>query len=235
MTGDIPAATLCLTFGNRPELLRQTLASLAPFDHFTALLGVNDFGDEASTAVFREFCPGGVLVKSPAKRLQHVAIDAMYARVTTPLIMHCEDDWVFNSGDPVRPAYEILRSNDRLSVVGFVEIENYEHWDRHKTADLEYVTAKPEYAYGYMLQPSLLWRSTWEMHGPYARFTSEGRIARHFQKQGYQVAYLTPGLCRHIGESHSVANVRGWQRMRRNVLTRFLKWGYAARAVLNMR
>lgn len=226
----LPAVTFCLTFGSRPDLLRQTLASLAPFDRFAAVLGVNDFGDDASTSVFHEFCPQGILVQSPAKRLQHVAIDAMYARVSTPLIMHCEDDWRFEPGDPVLPAFEVLRSNDRLSVVGFVEVDNYAHWDRHTAGDVGFVTAKPEYAYGYMLQPSLLWKKTWQQHGPFARFTSEGKIARHFQAAGYRVAYLAPGLCRHIGSDQSVANVRGWQRMRRNVLTRYLKWRYALKA-----
>jgi glycosyltransferase involved in cell wall biosynthesis len=219
----MPPVTLCITTGNRPALLKRTLESLLPFNRFDAVLAVNDFGDEETNEVFHDLCPDGLLVRSPAKRLQHVAIDAMYSRVTTPLIMHCEDDWLFAPGDVLSPAFKALESDSRISAVAFPEIRGSEESFVHDSRGYWVPGAHAERTFAYTLQPALLWRSTWETFGPFAQFTSEGKIKRAFYKDGRFAAYIDPGLCSHIGYD-SVAHVSGWNRVRRNVLTRYYKY-----------
>ena len=88
--------TLCLTIGRRPELLRQTLESL--FDQspsFAHVIAINDFGDAPTNAVFKAMCPMGELVDLGRQVGHHAAVDAMYQRIQTPYVFHCEDDWLF--------------------------------------------------------------------------------------------------------------------------------------------
>lgn len=216
--------TLCLTFGRRPALLRETLQSLLPFNSFDEILGVNDFGDAESSAIFRELCPGATLVRSPAKRLQHVAIDAMYSRVKTPLIMHCEDDWLFDPTDVVTDAAKILDHDPGVSVVSLVKKRCAPGTVTRYADGISYwfPIARRKSRFGsYTFNPSLVRRSTWAEHGPYSRYTSEGMLSEHFKAHGLSTAHLANGFCSHIGHSDSVAHVSGWQRLRRNILTRY--------------
>jgi hypothetical protein len=45
-------ATLYLTIGRRPELLRQTHTSLLGVDHFAKVIGINDFRDQETNDMF---------------------------------------------------------------------------------------------------------------------------------------------------------------------------------------
>lgn len=84
--------TLCLTIGMRPELLRQTLQSLLNRLTFSHIIAINDFRDEATNRVFRGLCPQGQLISLKKQLGHHAAVDYMYQQVTTPYVMHCEDD-----------------------------------------------------------------------------------------------------------------------------------------------
>src|SRR5690606_30234712 len=69
--------TMCLTIGRRPDLLRQTLETLRGLPPLP-VIAINDFRDEETNAVFREFYPEGLLL-DPGRHLgHHGAVDAMY-------------------------------------------------------------------------------------------------------------------------------------------------------------
>ena len=72
VTSDI---TLCITMGRRPELLKQTLESLFQFYTFENVIAVNDFGDEATSQVFKEICPHGQLLHLEQQQGHHQAVN----------------------------------------------------------------------------------------------------------------------------------------------------------------
>ena len=51
--------TICITMGLRPDVLQQTLESLGPELRKLPIIGINDFGDAETSAVFDRLCPHG--------------------------------------------------------------------------------------------------------------------------------------------------------------------------------
>lgn len=208
--------THCLTIGRRPDLLRQTLASLGPLRDLPTL-AINDFGDEASTAVLRECCPQGRMT-GPGHHLgHHPAVDAMYAEVRTPYIFHDEDDWHFSRTDFLGAALRLLEAEPAISVVCLRATLDMplDPADRAKIvtearAGIRYerLDALHPQWHGFTFNPHLVRRTMWEELGGYARFAKERHLSRHLRAQGRHVAFLLPEACRHIGEGRSTV----WQK-----------------------
>lgn len=213
MTDDI---TLCLTMGKRPKQLTQTLDSLFSFTQFKHVLAVNDFGDAPTNEAFFAACPHGRIID--AKLIgHHPAVDAMYAKVTTPYIFHCEDDWQFFAKPNLDNARKILE-NDDVSVVcmraldDFLKAEDMQNIAQNNTvARLTHLHAQ---WYGFTFNPHLSKTALWQHYGPYAKFKKERHISRHMRKDDKYAAYAD-GVCRHIG-FESVANATPksfWQKI----------------------
>ena len=91
--------TICITMGLRPDVLQQTLESLGPELRKLPIIGINDFGDAETSAVFDRLCPHGQRIDLGKQVGHHPAVDAMYAKVRTPYVFHMEDDWEFPRHD----------------------------------------------------------------------------------------------------------------------------------------
>lgn len=206
--------THCLTIGARPDLLDRSLASLTPDLRALPTLAVNDFGDAASSAVLLRHCPNGRIV-GPGHHLgHHPAIDAMYAEVTTPLIWHDEDDWLYERHGFLDPARRLLDLDPTLASVCFRAVADFTWFtpaDRarirhHERDGIRYATLDGLHRqwHGWTFNPHLARRSLWEGLGGFARFEKERHVSRHLRGQGLVVAFLEPGFCRHIGDEQSL-------------------------------
>lgn len=206
--------THCLTIGRRPALLAQTLASLPPEIAALPTLAVNDFGDAETSAVFRAAMPVGRIV-GPGHHLgHHGAVDAMYTEVTTPFVLHGEDDWAFTRGGVLAPALQLLR-DPAISVVCLRDLDDIplpeadrarivtETRDGIRFARLDGL--HPQW-HGFTFNPHLARLSLWQGLGGFSSFAKERHISRHLRAKGQYVAFLCPGACHHIGEDASVAH-----------------------------
>ena len=218
--------TLCLTIGNRPQELRQTLQSLLAHWQPDHIIAVNDFRDEPTNAVFRELCPQGELVLLPEHAGHHRAADAMYARVRTPYVLHAEDDWRFDRAPDLPLAMRLL-DDPAVSIVCFRAVDDVLHGKSRRHQPRPWPLPGGDAArlghlhadwHGFTFNPHLARLDLWRSLGGFAGFASEQAISRALRAQGREVAYLPQGGCRHIGEGVSVSksnDVPALKRLRR--------------------
>lgn len=118
---------LCITIGRRPELLRQTLESLLGRAEFKQIIAINDFRDEETNEVFRNLCPSGTLISLTEQLGHHRAVDAMYAKVKTPYVLHCEDDWLFDQDLRIAESIQLLNALPDVSMVCLRKYADFGH------------------------------------------------------------------------------------------------------------
>jgi hypothetical protein len=209
----LPPITLCLTIGNRPQELRQTLLSLQAHASFENIIAVNDFRDEPSNAVFRELCPTGTLVLLDERVGHHRAADAMYQHIQTPYVFHCEDDWFFDTAPDFSAAIKFLE-DPHTSVVCFRKaldvlrdkpsgLKPSTHLFQ-ETPGLRLDHLHPQW-HGFTFNPHLSKLALWEKLGGFTRFASEKEISASFRADKRFVVFTEPGSCRHIGDGVSVS------------------------------
>lgn len=206
---------LCLTIGRRPELLRQTLQSLLGRAEFKQIIAINDFRDEATNEVFRNLCPSGTLISLPEQLGHHRAVDAMYAKVQTPYILHCEDDWLFDQDLKIADSIQLLNTCPEISTVCLRKYADFGH-DAEVVAQtftqeingIAYRRLDQTHKqwHGYTFNPHIASIDLWKKTGSFAQFKKERHFSRALRKLGQYVAYLEPGACHHIGELDSVSN-----------------------------
>lgn len=220
--------TLCLTIGNRPVELDKTLASLLQVATFSHIIAINDFGDKESNEVFYRHCPHGILINLGKHVGHHAAVDAMYQRVSTTYIFHCEDDWLFTN-KPLFEEAKILLEAQNISQVCFRKIEDFPFYEEQKTIldlstyqEISYHRIDFLHAqwFGFTFNPSLFKRVLWQEAGSFSSFNKERHISKWQRKKRHFVAYIYPGSCHHIGDNFSVAHsnkktsiLKSWRRI----------------------
>ena len=200
--------TICITMGLRPDVLQQTLESLGPELRKLPIIGINDFGDAETSAVFDRLCPHGQRIDLGKQVGHHPAVDAMYAKVRTPYVFHMEDDWEFTRHDFLDDALRLLEAHPDVSSVCFRDTDNFFIEDAARAQIVKEDCAGVSYArmdalspkwYGYTFNPHLAPLSLWKEVGGFSGFKRESHISRHLRKQGKFTAFLKPGACQHIG------------------------------------
>ena len=210
-----PSVALCLTIGRRPILLRQTLESLLPIATFQQIIAVNDFGDAESNEVFKELCPSGILINLGVHMGHHRAVDAMYSKVETPFILHCEDDWLFVSKLELDDAIRLLQSTPTIGSVCLRKVSDFSFTENeakmtvfHEKSGVKYrrLDGMHDQWHGFTFNPHIISIDEWKKIGPYSNFKKERHISRKFRGFGKYVAYLEAGSCIHIGQEESISN-----------------------------
>ncbi|MCP2039945.1 glycosyltransferase involved in cell wall biosynthesis [Neisseria sp. HSC-16F19] len=207
--------TLCLTIGRRPELLRQTLDSLFAQDvRFDHIIAVNDFGDVPTSEVFKALCPDGELVDLGRQVGHHAAVDAMYRRIQTPYVFHCEDDWLFD-GDLMLDNAASLLTHPQINSVCLRRLPDFPFYEaeaekidvlQYQGVDYCRLDHLHEQWHRYTFNPHLAKLDLWQSSGGFSRFKKERHISRWQGEQNRFVAFMQPGACVHIGENLSVSN-----------------------------
>ena len=206
---------LCLTIGRRPELLRQTLESLLSRAEFKQIIAINDFRDEETNDVFRKCCPAGILICLPEQLGHHRAVDVMYAKVQTPYVLHCEDDWLFDHDLRIAESIQLLNALPEVSTVCLRDYADFGHdaavaaqtvAQEFKGISYRRLDRTHKQWHGYTFNPHIASIDLWKKIGLFAKFKKERHVSRSLRKLGRYVAYIEPGSCHHIGELDSVSN-----------------------------
>jgi hypothetical protein len=207
--------TLCLTIGRRPALLQQTLTSLLDLGDFAKVIAINDFRDRATNDMFMSLCPDGQLISLDKQLGHHGAVDFMYQHVTTPYVLHCEDDWFFDARLDIPRAMDLLKSNSKISQVCLRHISDFQFPDEIEQRLTSVNTTAASYFrldsthpqwHGYTFNPHIALLETWKTLGGFSQFKKERHISRQLREQGMFTAYIDPGSCVHIGDEQSVSN-----------------------------
>lgn len=206
---------LCLTIGRRPSLLRQTLGSLLYRANFKQIIAINDFRDQETNDVFKELCPTGILINLDKQIGHHRAVDLMYSKVSSPYILHCEDDWLFTSDLMLDESIKLLEVNKNIGSVCLRKIKDFNLNEENNSkkiiqqhGDIKFcrLDGTHEQWHGFTFNPHVTSLSQWKEFGPYSAFKKERHISRKLRSSGAFVAYLQPGSCVHIGIDESVSN-----------------------------
>ena len=206
--------TLCLTIGLRPDLLAQTLESLGRWHRFEHVMAINDFRDEATNQMFQRLCPHGQLICLDARVGHHKAVDAMYAQVQTPYVLHCEDDWGFDRAIDIDGAIDVLNTHAHFSQVCLRKLSDFGMTQadeakiprqQHGALTLARQDGLHPQWHGYTFNPHIAPLALWRSLGGFAGFNKERHISRTLRAQGRVTAYLEPGACAHLGDAQSVS------------------------------
>lgn len=229
------SVTLCLTIGKRPDLLKRTLESLLPRFEFEHVIAINDFRDAPTNEMFRSLCPNGQLISLDHQLGHHKAVDHMYGLITTPFVLHCEDDWIFDPSMNLGSAMDLLKSNPHISQVCLRKVTDFHLTEDDQKRVLECQdnglnyhrldSLHPQW-HGYTFNPHLARLELWTQLGGFAQFKKERHISRHLRSKGRFTAYMNPGCCEHIGELQSVSpsasKPTGWRLWRKKLKQLFM-------------
>lgn len=203
--------TTVLTSCGRWDFLVRSLDTFLAHHEPGRFLLVEDSADPAFARRIAERYPMIEVVLNQPRLGQHKAIDRVYAMVETPYIVHLEDDWVFTGAMDIADAERLLVEDEHVVSVCFTVFRRlkarqriFARTFRHGVHTYASLHRAHRAWHGYSFYPTLLRRSTWEKHGPYANFANERAISGHMKRAGLWVAYQLPGVGVHVGSGYSV-------------------------------
>jgi hypothetical protein len=197
--------TTVLTSCGRFDLLKQTVASF--LEHFAPdkiIIGEDsERGEDA--AAFANAFPIVDMRVNGSKIGQMRSIDALYATLNTPYVLHLEDDWKFIGGVDLQSIMDFLDVRPDISVVsiGYRFDRRFRRSARRTThAGIGYwvwdLDAHPKW-FSYSFNPSIGRVGLWKEFGPFAPFVTEEALSEFCKRQGMRIAMVIPSVAHHIG------------------------------------
>lgn len=208
-----PTVTVCITSCGRPDLLATTLASFRTYNKGGRYLISEDSTNEPLIAEMARTYPDIPVLSGPDRLGLMGSIDRLYGAVETPYIFHLEDDWEFDGPIDWDAAIALLEANDKVANVSmraFDEIKpKFQARSdklKHAGADFQLMrtNSHPEF-FGWSSNPGLIRKSLYEAYKPFGRMLHD-QMSGLIKKDGRTVAYLLPGVARHIGRGRNVVD-----------------------------
>jgi hypothetical protein len=153
------------------------------------------------------------------------SIDALYASVHTPHVLHLEDDWCFTGGADLTDACDFLEARTDISVVcigwrpearyaGKAQTQTFRGHD-YLVWDLDAHAKR----FSYTFNPSVARTALWRQIGPFAKFRNEEALSAFCKARGLRIAMLEHPIAYHLGErGHAYHQVQS--RQAKNLLSR---------------
>jgi hypothetical protein len=196
-----------LTSCGRFDLLGDTVSSFRRyFDVDRILISEDSENTQAATQFMRDFPVAEVRVNLP-KLGQMRSIDAHYASLSTPYVIHLEDDWGFTRELDLDRVTDFLEARPDIAVVCIAHriydprFQKGARPERHGGIDyLVWETdAHPKW-FSYSFNPSVVRMSLWREVGPFAAFVTEENLSLFLKQRGMRIAMVVPGIADHIGD-----------------------------------
>ena len=221
MSATDDGVTFVLTSCGRPELLKQTLDSfIACNTHPVARhILVEDSGSqEMLDFVHRHYGNlfDEILFNEP--RLGQIrSVDRAYARVDTPYIFHCEDDFEFFRSGFIEESLSVLKHDPTAITVWLRHL-----WDckKHELGDrIQYTDDRVMYRnvlpkrsrkttwHGFTFNPGLRRLADYHRIKPFCDIGHELQINNRYHELGFHGVVLEEGATRHIGAGHHVSDI----------------------------
>jgi len=212
---DKPKVTFTITSTNRLDLLEITINSFLKQNSYPIekYILVEDSGVPEAAETIKKKWPFFEVIANNPKKGQTASIDAMYARVETPYIFHCEDDWKFTRPDFIDHSMAILEKPGNEKIVQ-VWIRGEKDTNGHPVlkdqkyeADgVEYYLLSTDYYMGcyggFGFHPGLRRLCDWQLIGSYTEVSGgevEYLVSTKYIELGYAAATLLPSYMDHTG------------------------------------
>jgi hypothetical protein len=224
--------TICLTSCGRWDLLEITLKSLVQFWDGAEPEKLLIYEDQDLTDQYKTILHDLVRKAIDDKWLFEIytgkvgqikAIDIMYAKVETPYIFHCEDDWTFTKSGFVQKSLSILEENPMISQVWIREPNDRNGHPAsgqvQKTSDgVKYQMMKTGFRgvwHGHSFNPGLRRLSDYQKLFPNGMYSeihwspsnplqAEQLVGKKYFKNGYRSCTLLDGYVVHSGQNRHV-------------------------------
>jgi len=199
--------TTVLTSCGRFDLLKETVASF--LEHFDAkkLIIAEDSERAEDAAQFAKVFPLVEMRVNAPKLGQMRSIDALYATISTPYVVHLEDDWGFTRSLDLNKVVSFLEARPDITVVCIahrVYDPRFAKGARRTSHEgIDYLVwdldVHPKW-FSYSFNPSVARMSLWREIGPFAPFVTEEDLSLLCKKKGMRIAMVAPGIADHIGD-----------------------------------
>ncbi|MGD9785785.1 MAG: hypothetical protein AB7E80_05965 [Hyphomicrobiaceae bacterium] len=209
---DIPAdVTVCITSCGRLDLLARTMESFQRFNPGGRFIISEDSGDAAIIDEVRRSYPAAKILTSTGKTGVMASIDRLYAHVETPFIFHLEDDWGFDGPVQWEAAKHVLTHRPDVANICVRAFDEVRTKYRQRSEEFEHdgvvfrrmlPDAHPEF-FGWTPNPGLITKAMYLRYAPFARVYPD-TMSQIIKTDGATVAYLLPGVARHIGHGRNV-------------------------------
>jgi hypothetical protein len=211
---------------NRPELLAQTLGTLAPHclrhgiplwvgENCGCIAGIKTVVD----GVRKDFSGLDIhlldlvpdITEAPSRAKRSRTLDYLYGQVESKYMFHSEDDWRFSEAEFMAPSLVILEQFPDVKLVRLTGGDEKPladpaecHFFRFEGRKQRFHFSRyggPGGAYGaFTFHPGLRRRSDYlRYYRPYSAFRTEAAISRHGQSLGHREAILGQCHAWHIG------------------------------------
>lgn len=208
--------TVVLTSCGRIYELKKTIASFNKFNTFPIheFIIAEDSGNKAVHSEIKKLYPDYTHIFHPKNIGLVNNIDSGYARVKTPYIFHCEDDWEFTRPGFIEKSLEILLLEPKIMQVWIRALGDT---NGHPIEPKSYYAGNTEYKlvannvdkgkwHGFTWNPGLRRMADYEIVGPFGRVTPDLKageremlIGLMFHKLKFRAAILPEGYVHHIG------------------------------------
>ena len=159
------------------------------------------------------------------KKGQIKSIVETYKLVKTPLIFHCEDDWVYTRKNFIQDCLKIMDSDEKIIQVWLESKESasrldiFEYGPLQKVGNVGFrkVICKEGWEWGYFsFRPGIKRLSDYNLIGGYDNFKNELDIGVEYKKRGYYTVIIENPAVIDIGEDHHVGDAtRKWPKRRK--------------------
>jgi hypothetical protein len=138
------------------------------------------------------------------------SIDRAYSEVRTPYIFHLEDDWLFEGPVDWDGAIELLAQRQDVANVSLRAFDEIKPKYRVRSfpaqyGDRRFQIMKPKAHaefFGWSPNPGLICTSLYRQYAPFARMNPD-QMSALIKREGRVMAYLLPGVARHIGQGRN--------------------------------
>lgn len=207
------SVTICVTSCGRIDLLDETLASFRTYNSGGTFLISEDSTDAQVIEEIKLRYPG-MTVLSGATRLGLMgSIDRLYSAAETPYIFHLEDDWKFDGAVNWQAAIDLLDQNEKIANISVRAFDEIKPKYRSKSTLLKssdqpfqvmHTNAHPEF-FGWSSNPGLIRKSLYDHYKPFSRMLHD-QMSGLIKSDGRVLAYMLPGVARHIGVGRNVVD-----------------------------
>jgi hypothetical protein len=196
-----------LTSCGRFDLLEETVASFLKHFKTGNVIVAEDSERRGDAAAFAAKFPAVEMRVNRPKLGQLRSIDALYATLATPYVLHLEDDWGFTRSLDLNRVVGFLEARPDVSVVCIAHRIYDPRYGKsaHKTRDdgIDYLVwdldAHPKW-FSYSFNPSVARLSFWRECASFARFVTEENLSLFCKSRGLRIAMVVPGIADHIGD-----------------------------------
>lgn len=199
--------TVVITSYNRRDLLQSTIESLSKFIDYPIkeFIIIEDSADKDMRNWLIHYCrdTNFKIVLNEKNIGAYQSIDKAYSFVSTPFVVHCEDDWRFTKSGFTERALKVLESNPMIMQVNLSNENNQPIIYNSNYS----IFGDNDIWHGFTCNPSIRSMAAYAKTKPWTQWIDNTRdlavqecmVGLKYHELGYKAAYMNESFCKHIG------------------------------------